>query len=35
MKMTADRPDRDEENIADVDELLVEEVSVDGMCGVY
>ena len=27
--------DRDEENIADIDELLVEEVSIDGMCGVY
>jgi mycofactocin precursor len=34
-EVTADHPDRDEENIADVDELLVEEVSVDGMCGVY
>ena len=35
MKVTADHPDRDEESVADVDELLVEEVSVDGMCGVY
>jgi mycofactocin precursor len=26
---------RDEENIDDVEELLVEEVSIDGMCGVY
>jgi mycofactocin precursor len=25
----------DDENTADVDELLVEEVSIDGMCGVY
>jgi mycofactocin precursor len=25
----------DDEDIADVDELLVEEVSIDGMCGVY
>ncbi len=23
------------ENVADVEELLVEEVSIDGMCGVY
>jgi mycofactocin precursor len=23
------------ENTADVEELLVEEVSIDGMCGVY
>jgi mycofactocin precursor len=34
-EVTADPPDRDEENVADVDELLVEEVSIDGMCGVY
>jgi mycofactocin precursor len=26
---------RDDENITDVAELLVEEVSIDGMCGVY
>jgi len=30
-----DNLDREEENITDVDELLVEEVSIDGMCGVY
>jgi len=33
--MTVDQIERDEENIFDVDELLVEEVSIDGMCGVY
>jgi mycofactocin precursor len=33
--MMGDNADRDEENITDVDELLVEEVSIDGMCGVY
>ena len=33
--MTVDQIDRDEESIFDVDELLVEEVSIDGMCGVY
>jgi mycofactocin precursor len=27
--------DSDDENIAEVDELLVEEVSIDGICGVY
>jgi mycofactocin precursor len=27
--------DSDDENFAEVDELLVEEVSIDGMCGVY
>jgi len=26
---------RDDENITDVAELLVEEVSIDSMCGVY
>lgn len=25
----------DDEDITDVNELLVEEVSIDGMCGVY
>ena len=35
MKMIGDNADSDDENIADVDELLVEEVSIDGMCGVY
>ena len=24
-----------DEDITDIDELLVEEVSIDGMCGVY
>jgi mycofactocin precursor len=33
--MIGDNADRDEENVTDVDELLVEEVSIDGMCGVY
>lgn len=33
--MTDDQLDRDEENLIDSDELLVEEVSIDGMCGVY
>ncbi|MGO8890987.1 MAG: mycofactocin precursor MftA [Streptosporangiaceae bacterium] len=33
--MIGDNADRDDENITDVDELLVEEVSIDGMCGVY
>jgi mycofactocin precursor len=30
-----DAPDVDETSEEDVDELLVEEVSIDGMCGVY
>ena len=33
--MIDDNADRDEENGTDVEELLVEEVSIDGMCGVY
>ena len=40
--MADDQVDRDEENLidsdellVDSDELLVEEVSIDGMCGVY
>jgi mycofactocin precursor len=33
--MNDDQLDRDEENLIDSDELLVEEVSIDGMCGVY
>jgi mycofactocin precursor len=33
--VTDDSPDQEEENINDVDELLVEEVSIDGICGVY
>jgi mycofactocin precursor len=35
MKMIDDSAATDDESIADVDELLVEEVSIDGMCGVY
>jgi mycofactocin precursor len=34
-EVTADQPDRDEENAIETDELLVEEVSIDGMRGVY
>jgi len=33
--VNADNSDREEENVAVADELLVEEVSIDGMCGVY
>ena len=33
--MIDDNADSDDENITSVDELLVEEVSIDGMCGVY
>jgi mycofactocin precursor len=33
--MIGDNADSADENIAEVDELLVEEVSIDGMCGVY
>jgi mycofactocin precursor len=33
--MIGDNAYSDDENIAEVDELLVEEVSIDGMCGVY
>jgi mycofactocin precursor len=33
--MSADNCDREEGDVAVVDELLVEEVSVDGLCGVY
>jgi mycofactocin precursor len=33
--MSGDQSDRVEERVFDVDELLVEEVSIDGMCGVY
>ena len=33
--MTADTLDAEEENLVEADELLVEEVSIDGMCGVY
>jgi mycofactocin precursor len=31
--VSADNADREDENVAD--ELLVEEVSIDGLCGVY
>jgi mycofactocin precursor len=34
-EMTAEAPAHEEENLIEVDELLVEEVSIDGMCGVY
>jgi mycofactocin precursor len=33
--MTGVQLDRDEEDLINSDELLVEEVSIDGMCGVY
>ena len=33
--MTDDTLEQEEENFIDVNELLVEEVSIDGMCGVY
>jgi mycofactocin precursor len=33
--VSTENSDREEENVAVVDELLVEEVSVDGLCGVY
>jgi mycofactocin precursor len=33
--MTVDQSERTGEEVFDVDELLVEEVSIDGMCGVY
>jgi mycofactocin precursor len=33
--VNADDSDQKEEDAAVVDELLVEEVSIDGMCGVY
>lgn len=33
--MTEDTLTREEENLIEADELLVEEVSIDGMCGVY
>jgi mycofactocin precursor len=34
-EVTEDTLTRDEEKLVEVDELLVEEVSIDGMCGVY
>jgi len=33
--VSADNCDREEEIVAVIDELLVEEVSIDGLCGVY
>jgi len=33
--VTQDTLDAEEENLVEADELLVEEVSIDGMCGVY
>jgi mycofactocin precursor len=33
--MNDDQDDRDCEDLIESDELLVEEVSIDGMCGVY
>jgi len=33
--MTVDQAELTEEEVFDADELLVEEVSIDGMCGVY
>jgi len=33
--VTDDTPEQHEETVLEVDELLVEEVSIDGMCGVY
>lgn len=34
-EVTEDTLVREEENLIESDELLVEEVSIDGMCGVY
>ena len=34
-EVTADQPDRDEENVIEMDAMLVEEVSIDGVCDVY
>jgi mycofactocin precursor len=33
--VAADVVDREEENAEVLEELLVEEVSIDGLCGVY
>jgi mycofactocin precursor len=33
--VAADVQEREEEDVAVLDELLVEEISIDGMCGVY
>ena len=35
VEVTVDTTEWPEEDVIDVDELLVEEVSIDGMCGVY
>jgi mycofactocin precursor len=35
VEVTEDTLCREEENLIEFDELLVEEVSIDGMCGVY
>jgi len=34
-EVTVDTTEWQEEDVIDVDELLIEEVSIDGMCGVY
>jgi mycofactocin precursor len=34
-EVTGDTPEQQEEDVIVADELLVEEVSIDGMCGVY
>jgi mycofactocin precursor len=33
--VTGETPEQQEEDVVLVNELLVEEVSIDGMCGVY
>jgi mycofactocin precursor len=33
-EVTADQPDRDDENVIEMDAMLAEEVSIDGICGV-
>ena len=33
--MSADNAVLEEEDVAVLDELLVEEISIDGLCGVY
>jgi mycofactocin precursor len=33
--VSADNRDRESEDVAVVDELLVDEISIDGLCGVY
>jgi mycofactocin precursor len=34
-EMSADNAVLEEEDVAVLDELLVEEISIDGLCGVY